>query len=624
VNAAALKLSYGLRLHKAGLLAGAEGAYREALEADPDNAEARYLLGSLALQAGRPDEAVDHLSRAAADGAGADCLARLGEALAAAGRNAEARVAYERAIAIKPDYAAAHNNLGVALKHLDRTDDAVAAFDRALAADDTFTEAHYNRASLLKGLGRLEEAVRGFETAIALDSHYAQAHNNLGDVLQIQGRVEEAVAAYRRAIEERPVFPKAHGNLLLCLNYRDGVTGRELYDEARRWSAVHAAPVAAARAAPANDPDPARRLRVGYVSPDFRDHPVSRFFAPLLDAHDRAAFEIVCYADVGRPDDVTRRLRQGADQWRETPGLSDEALADRVCRDRIDILVDLAGHTARGRLRVFARKPAPVQITWLGYGSTTGLGEMDYRFTDAIADPAGEADRVHSETLLRLPGGFLCYGPPPDAPDVAPPPATSRGHVTFGSFSNLAKVTPRVVALWADVLTRVADSRLILKSRALVDDATARRYRDLFADRGIAPGRIDFLPWIESEAGHLGAYGEIDIALDPFPYNGTTTTCEALWMGVPVVSLGGEWHQTRVGASLLHRVGLDGLAVGTTAAYGDAAARLAGDVDRLVALRARLRQTMADSPLCDAARFAHAVEEAYRGAWRKWCADHGA
>jgi predicted O-linked N-acetylglucosamine transferase (SPINDLY family) len=369
-----------------------------------------------------------------------------------------------------------------------------------------------------------------------------------------------------------------------------------------------------------NHPDPERRLRVGYVSPDFREHSVSAFLDPVIAGHDRRWFEVFCYAEVVRPDDTTARFRGLSDGWCSTLGMTDGAVAGRIRDDGIDILVDLAGHTAGNRLRVFAERPAPVQVTWLGYPNTTGLSAMDYRLSDAVADPAGEADALHSETLVRLANGFLCFAPPADAPEVGETPALATGQVTFGSFNNLAKVTPDVVEAWADILNRIPNSRLVLKSRPLADEKTRERYLEMFGAHGVDPGRVELCSWIASKSGHLGAYERLDIGLDPFPYNGTTTTCEALWMGVPVVTLGGDRHAGRVGASILARVGLAGLVAETKADYVEQAVALAGDLDRLSALRGGLRSRMEKSPLCDAGGFARDIEAAYREMWRRVCA----
>jgi predicted O-linked N-acetylglucosamine transferase (SPINDLY family) len=368
-----------------------------------------------------------------------------------------------------------------------------------------------------------------------------------------------------------------------------------------------------------NDRTDGRRLKVGYVSPDFRQHSVAYFLEPLLRSHDRKVIEVFCYAEVGWPDTVTERFKQLADHWVTTVGMSDDATAERIRRDGIDILVDLAGHTSKNRLPVFARKPAPVQVTWLGYPNTTGLTAIDYRFVDAVTDPEGETEALASETLVRLPGGFLCYGGPDDAPAPGPVPSLTTGTVTFGSFNNPAKLSAATLDAWADVLARLPQARLLLKGKPFADPATRALYLDRLAKRGVAVERIELVAWLPEE-GHLALYNRIDIALDPFPYNGTTTTCEALWMGVPVITLRGDRHASRVGASLLTQTRLTDLIADSVEAYVETAVALAGDPARLSELRQSLRPRMAASPLCDAPAFADKIEHAYRTIWQRWCA----
>ena len=420
--------------------------------------------------------------------------------------------------------------------------------------------------------------------------------------------------------DRQPDFAAAHSNLVFSMNYDAAATQQTIFAESRAWHESHAAALGRRAPGHANARDPERRLRVGYVSPDFREHSVAYFLEPLIAAHDRAAFEVFCYAQVARPDQRTERFRGLADTWRSTVGMTDADLATAVREDRIDILVDLAGHTGGNRLLAFDRRPAPVQLSWLGYPNTTGTEAIDARLTDAIADPPGPSDALHSETLVRLPNGFLCYAPTADAPAIGAPPARSTGHVTFGSFNALAKITPAVVAAWARILLGVPGSRLVIKSGPLADAATRARYLEMLAAAGVDAGRVDLRAWIDARSGHLGAYANIDIGLDPFPYNGTTTTCEALWMGVPVVTLAGDRHAGRVGASLLTRIGLAELVADTTDGYVETAVHFAGDLDGLPARRLALRDRMMSSPLCDAAGFARDVEAAYRAMWRRWCA----
>jgi predicted O-linked N-acetylglucosamine transferase (SPINDLY family) len=344
---------------------------------------------------------------------------------------------------------------------------------------------------------------------------------------------------------------------------------------------------------------------------------VSYFFEPVLAAHDAAAFEVFCYSDAPVADAVTQRLRAQAGQWRDIAGLSDERVAALIRADRIDLLVDLAGHTARNRLLVFARRPAPVQATWLGYPNTTGLAAIDFRVTDAVSDPPGQTEAWHTEELVRLAGPFSCYAPPAESPPVSPLPALAAGHVTFGCLNNLAKLTPPTVALWAQLLGAVAGSRLLLKASGLADAETAARLRQEFAGQGIDPARLDLRGAGQSVARHLGVYHQVDVALDPFPYNGTTTTCEALWMGVPVVTLAGDAHVSRVGASLLTHLDLTACIAESPAAYVDRARGLAGDLARLAVLRAGLRERLRASPLCDGPGFTRQLEDAFRAMWRR-------
>ncbi len=640
--------------HRSGRLAEADALYRRILLADPDQSDALHLLGLIAHQSGESAGAVELIERAvAARPDFAEAHSDLGNALAGLSRLTAAEAAYARAIELKPDFAEAHvnladllrrlgrlaeaeaasgtavalrpdmvearMNLGVVLKLQSRLAEAEAAFREAVRLAPDFAATHSNLGNALQGQGRLGEAEEAYRRALELKPGFATAHNNLANALKEQGRLGEADAAYRRALELDPGSAEAHGNLLLCMHCDPRFSAADIFAESRRWETAHAAPLAAAGRPHLNAREPERRLRVGYLSTDFREHSVGFFIEPLLAAHDRGEIEAVCYADVAAPDEMTARFEALADQWRWITGEAAESVAERVRADGIDILVDLGGHTANNRLLVFAARPAPVQASWLGYPGTTGMAAMDYRLVDAVTEPAGEAERASAERLLRLPNGFHCYAPPADAPAVSALPAARTGHVTFGSFNNLAKVTPEVVAAWARILDRVAGSRMVIKSKALSDAGTRARYAGLFAGRGIDPARIELVSWIPSKSGHLGAYEAVDIGLDPFPYNGTTTTCEALWMGVPVVTLVGDRHAGRVGASLLSRVDLGDLAAAGEDAYVETAVGLAEDRERLAALRAGLRPRMAASPLRDAAAFAREVEAAYREMWRRWC-----
>ena len=367
--------------------------------------------------------------------------------------------------------------------------------------------------------------------------------------------------------------------------------------------------------------DPNKRLRIGYLSSDFRAHSIAFFIEPLLIAHNRTNVEITCYANIGNPDPMTHRLRENADRWRNVWSLDDNELAGLIRNDGIDILVDLAGHTANNRLRVFATKPAPVQVTWLGYPNTTGLHEMDYRLTDEWADPTGTSDRLHTEKLIRLPHGFLCYYSLGDCP-VSESPFATNGYITFGCFNSSAKINSRILDTWCNLLTDVPNSRLLLKSKQLDSKYWQKSFFEAFKCRGIHSDRIEYRGHTSTLNEHLSTYSHVDIALDTYPYNGTTTSCEALWMGVPVVALAGDRHASRVSLSLLHQIGMDELIASTPDNYWQLAASLARDTDRLAKYRSTLRIRMSESPLTDAEGFARDIETAYRFMWRTWCEGH--
>jgi FkbM family methyltransferase len=594
-------------------------AHRRAIALKPDYAGAHSNLGNALKELGEFDEAVAAHRQAIAlkpDHAEAHC--NLATVLCEQGLLDEAVDCYRRAIGIRPDLTEAHFNLGVALYDQGKFDAAGDAYRAAIALKPDHAAAHCNLGNTLAEQAVLEPAVAAYRRALGIRHDYADAHYNLANALNDQGRLEAAIAAYRQAICIKPEFAVAHSNLLFCTNGSEMLSRDDLFAAHCEWNERYARPVPRA-SAHANDRAPERRLRIGYVSPDFRKHSVAYFLEPLLSEHNRQTVEVFCYAEVKRPDAVTARLQGLADHWIATVGLSDDALAERIRTDGIDILVDLAGHTGGNRLTVFARKPAPVQVTWLGYPNTTGLAAIDYRLVDAVTDPAGEADRWASETLLRLDDGFLCYGAPPDAPEPAAPPCLDAGMVTFGSFNNPSKLSPATLDAWAMLLGRLPRARLLLKGKQFADAATRDLLLARLARRGIAAERIELAAWVPSSAAHLSCYERIDIALDPFPYNGTTTTCEALWMGVPVVTLQGDRHTGRVGASLLTRVGLTDFIAGSCERYVEIACALAGDPDRRSELRQSLRPRMASSPLCDSRAFARKMEETFRRMWRQWC-----
>ena len=640
----------GNTLMALGHVDDAIAAYRGAVAIRPDFAQAFANLGIALNTHGTLDEAVAAFRRAIAAAPNlVEAHANLGAALSALGRHDEAAAAYRDAVRLKPDLAQAHYNLGTALDALRQPDGAAVAYRAAIAVDPGLVEAHSNLGNILSAQGHLDEAIACFRRALKLAPERAGLHYNLANALNNRGALEEAAAAYRAAIALKPDHADARANLaivlmsqgridaadaefrraltlapdnayirsnwLFCLNYKTDVSAEDIFAAHRDWE-THLAPTPTA--VHANNRTPARRLRIGYVSPDLRMHSVAYFIEPLLQAHDRRAVEVTCYAEVAKPDRVTARLETLADRWVSTVGMSDDELAARIETDAIDILIDCAGHTAHNRLKVFARKPAPVQATWLGYPNSTGLGAIDYRLVDAVTDPPGAADALASEDLLRLSTGFLCYSG--DAPEPVPQPCLTAGRVTFGSFNNPAKLSPTTLDAWAALLARLPDARLLLKGKPFADAATRDLYRERLAARGVAPARVELIGWTKASAHHLKLYERVDIALDPFPYNGTTTTCEALWMGVPVIALKGNRHSGRVGASLLTHIGADEWIAETTEDYVTRAVRLATDPSQLKMLRKTLRARVAASPLCDRVAFARAMETAHREMWQAWCA----
>ncbi|MDH3281058.1 MAG: tetratricopeptide repeat protein [Gammaproteobacteria bacterium] len=592
--------------------------------ATPDDATLWNLLASAQAASGAMEDVVRSCDRIIAlEPGNAAAHSNRGGALYSLRRLAQAEQAFRAALSLNPSLIPAGNNLGMILKDLGRIPEAIDVLEKLIADNpaapvDVRAQLYANLALVQLRANLFEQAEQSCRSALQLDPSYVPAHNNLAQALKERGLLAESIRQQRIAIRLSPDAAALHSNLLLDLNYLSEFDANECAREHRLWGERYGA-TGASVAVYSNNPDPDKRLRVGYVSPDFRAHSVAFFLEPLLSAHNKDRVEVFCYANLLVPDAMTHHLRGIADQWRNVWSLDDLQLAQLVRRDGIDILVDLAGHTSGNRVRAFGRKPAPVQITWLGYPNTTGLREMDYRLTDEWADPPGAGDELHTETLIRLPKGFLCYKPLDDSPEVDAPPVIRNGYVTFGCFNNSAKVSDKVLDAWGRILAELPQSRLLLKSRQLHGPSLQKRFLDEFSRRDIDPGRIETLGRVNSTIDHLSLYGRVDIALDTFPYNGTTTTCEALWMGVPVVALAGNRHAGRVGVSLLQSVGLAELIAGSVQDYDRIAVELGGDTERLIGYRSGLRNRMRNAPLLDAAGFARDMESVYREVWRCWC-----
>ena len=534
----------------------------------------------------------------------------------AADRLPQAESIYQQILQADPSQPIAMHLLGVIAHQAGKNDIAVDLITRALAIKPDYAAAHNNLGSAFKELGRLGEAVASYHKALAIKPDYAEAHYNLGDALKDLGKLDEAVASYRKALVIRPDFAQAHSNLVFAEQYRTGVSPKKLGSIHAVWEMQFGALLQKEWRNHGNIPDLERRLRIGFVSPDLGRHPVGYFVVNLLEHRQENEVEFICYSDRD-PDELTERFMELSDEWTDARGVSHEALSQRIRSDRIDILIDLAGHTAKNRLLVFARKPAPIQVKWVGYAGSTGLSAMDYLIADYRHVPEG-AERHYSERVIRLPDGYICYEPPDYAPEAGPLPFERHGFITFGCFNNPAKVNNLVLSTWAEILKAVRKSRLILKSRNMDAEGNRNRILDQFGAHGVEESRLT----LEGRSPHselLARYNDVDIALDTFPYSGGLTTCEALWMGVPVITKPGETFSSRHSLSHLTNVGATDLVADDLPDYVSKAVELANDVSRLTGLRSGLRERMAKSALCDGEKFATDFTSAMRLIWHEWC-----
>jgi protein O-GlcNAc transferase len=623
-------------------------AYRRAIEIQPDFASAWSNLATALQTSGQLSEALDCCKRALALQPNyVEAIGVLGNVLCDLDQIDEGIAEFQRAIALKPDMPELYNNLGLGLVRRGRFDEAIAALDKAVALRPDYAFGWSNRAKVLRDYGRLEEAGASAQRALAISPDFAaghlnlatifldasrvadaiksarrtlelapdmaSAHNLLGNAMKDDGSVTEATASFNRALALKPNEAAFHSNKVYTNQFLPDCDARCLFEEQRRWNDLHAAPLKHLARLHENDRSPDRKLRVGYISPNFYSHAESFFVVPLLESHDSAQFEIHCYSDVVRPDAVTERLRRRADGWHESRGLIDAELAEQIRNDRIDILIDLTMHMAGNRELVFARKPAPVQVAWLAYPGGTGLDAMDFRITDPWLDPPGQDDSFYREQSIRLPKTWCSYDPLTDIPSN---PARMPGPVRFGSINNPCKLNEPLLRLWARVMQEVPDSHLLLQ---VIGENHRQRILDLYGSLNIAAQRLEFVSR-SGRAEYLRVYDRIDICLDPLPYNGITTTCDALWMGVPVVTLAGKTAAGRAGESILMNIGLGELTTHDPDQFVNIVKALAIDESRRVDLRSTLRQRMQQSPLMDHRQFARDMESAYRQMWRQWCA----
>jgi predicted O-linked N-acetylglucosamine transferase (SPINDLY family) len=539
----------------------------------------------------------------------------VGLALQSMGRLEDAVRMFSKAVQLGPHFAEAHNALGIALVHKGLTGEAVAEFREVTQLRPHDPRGYNNLAAILGLAGRTGEAVATLRKALSLDPNYASGYQNLGNALKDIGDIDGAIACYDKAGVLDPQHLPTASNRLHALHFSPNYDANAIYRQHRSWGEQQTSMWKHQIKPHENDPSPTRRLRIGYLSPDFRQHVVGWNLRPLLRCHDRDKFEIFCYASVKNPDHFTLELQKFANHWRNVIALTDDCLADQIREDKIDILVDLCLHLDGHRLPVFARKPAPVQLTYLGYCSTTGLKSIDYRLSDSELDPPNADLSSYMEETIRLPRSYWCYEPGGPAPNPSRLPALTSGHITFGCMNNFAKASNQALSVWGQILKRLPSSRLILHGPAVSEgDIVCER----IAQAGIPLDRLEIvprLPWNQ----YVEQFNRIDIGLDPFPYSGGITSCDSLWMGVPIVTLRGATAVGRAGASILKNVGLPELIAQDQADYVERALDLAADLPRLIRLRGNLRAQMQLSPLMDAHSFAKDVEAAYQKMWGNWC-----
>jgi predicted O-linked N-acetylglucosamine transferase (SPINDLY family) len=614
-----------LRHYSQGDSDRARAVCEQVLKRRPNDAGAHYLLGVLELDAGRDDQAVRLLGRAVElQPTKAVYFCALGLAHAKAGAPEQATEALRKALELQPGMTEAAIHLGMVLLDRGEVDEALRYLDDVAAGASETPEVAEALTNVFSQLARAQvqrqqytEAVATARRALALAPGVAAHHRQLAVALLGLGDLEGGLDALERVLELAPGLASEHSSLIFYSAFSPRRDAHRQLEETRRWNSRHAVPLIARLRPHPHDRSPVRRLRVGYVSPDFRDHVQRLYMLPVLSQHDRAQFEIVAYASVEAPDEWTRKLRAHTDLWRDVTSLTDGQLAEVIRDDRVDVLVDLSMHMAQNRLRTFAERPAPVQLSWLAYPGTTGVDGIDYRLTDPFLDPPGGPLPPTSEQTLRLPETFWCYDPDSTEP-VRELPALATGHVTFGCLNNFIKINPGVLELWARVLTAVPSARLLM---AAPTEWARNRAAQTLEKAGVARERVEVVG-IQSRADYLATYHRIDVCLDCVPYNGHTTSLDAFWMGVPVVTLVGSTIVGRAGLSQAMNLGLAELVAKDAEQFMAIAAGLAGDVPRLAGLRGQLRARLQRSPLMDAPRFTRALEAAYREAWRRHSAAH--
>jgi predicted O-linked N-acetylglucosamine transferase (SPINDLY family) len=578
-----IDLKNAVEHHQAGRLDLAEAVYQRVLHSTPQQADALHLLGLLNHQRGNNQTAVELISQA---------------------------------IQAKPSEPIFYSNLGNALYALGKLEQAATWQLQSLQMQPNNAEFYINLGTTLQAQGKLPEAVACYQKALQLQPDFAPAYRNLALALMVSGKHNDAVRCYRQALSIQPDDAQTYSDLLITMQYMETLSPEQVFKEHQHYAERFETPQKQFWKSHRNQRDPDRRLKIGYVSGDFREHAVAFFIEPILANHNKAQVEIYCYYTHIQHDAHTDRIATYADHWLPCAGISDDELAERIRADGIDILVDLSGHTAHNRLPVFARKPAPVQATWIGYAGTTGLTAMDYRITETYLDPPGLTERYHSETLIRLPDNTgAAYEPVPGCPPVNPLPALTSGEFVFASLNNLNKINPSVISLWGKILTALPHAKLMLGN--VTENSLQQMLTAKFNEVGITAERLILQPRV-STIEYLALHNQIDMALDTFPYNGGTTTHHSLWMGVPVITLAGDHTSSRSGIAILSSTGLSQFIASNEEEYLQLSMRFAQDLPGLNRIRQSLRE-QANATTRTPSNITRHLEDVYRNIWRQWC-----
>jgi len=597
-------VNLGTAYREQGQVTEAIACYQHALSLNPRHLGAYYQLGIAWQEQAHLAEAITcYQTILSLDPQYVRAYNELGRILQKQKQYSEALAYYQQALHLSPQSAEIHYNLGNLLDEQEQFSEAQEHYQQALRFQPNWVEAYYNLGGIFSKQANLNQAIACYQQVLTLHPNQVDAHNNLAEALKNLGRIEEAIQHYRRALELRPNYPLVHSNLLLALNYLENLERATLFAEHQLFNQQYSR----VGLSPRNEHRRGRKIKIGYLSPDLRRHPVAYFIEPILAHHNHQQFEIFCYYTHKQSDEVTSRLQRYSDHWLNAVEFTEEALAEQIRCDQIDILVDLAGHTAGNRLLVLARRPAPVQVTYLGYPNTTGLTAIDYRITDDYVDPPKVSEPFNSETLVRMPGSYFCYAPPVEAPPVNPLPMLTTSYFTFGSLNGYHKLNFKLFSRWAAILKAVPNSKLLIKTKVIAD--ISQLLQEQFAKLGIAPERL-ILEGATPYPLYLTTYHRIDLALDSYPFTGGLTTCEALWMGVPVVTLVGERPASRQGLSLLSTLGLTNLITYTPEEYFEQCVKLSYQPEYLTELRSQMRERM--QAAMAAASFTHDLEALYQ------------